>query len=97
MDIEEMKNLAAEMPEKATEMKSLLFDRLKTMDASLPFLNPYADVEIENKEAVCVVTGDGREGNEVWVNYEEKGNKRDQGLLAIYLKWWRAIRRMVPK
>ncbi|MEQ9287624.1 MAG: sulfatase [Cyclobacteriaceae bacterium] len=96
VDIEEMINLAADMPEKVTEMKSLLFDRLRSMDSSMPFLNPYANDEIENKEQVCTVTDDGRDGNKVWVNFEKNGNKVTRAYLLYtlnggeqYEEWYR--------
>lgn len=81
VDIEEMNNLRDKLPEKAIEMDRILFDRLNEMEASLPFLNPYCESDIPNKEAVCEVKDHGKTGNEVWVRYEEQGNK----LTSVYL------------
>lgn len=97
VDIEEMENLAVELPEKSESMKSLLFDRLQSMDASLPFLNPYTNENIGNKEGICTVSEDGRDGTNVWLKYAEKGNQVTKAYLLYtlnggeqYEEWYRS-------
>ena len=96
VDIEEMEDLSKTMPELADEMDSILFERLNSMQASFPFLNPYCKEDIPHKEAVCKVTDHGRNGNEAWVKYEEHGNRVVSAYLLYtlnggerYEEWYR--------
>lgn len=96
VDIEEMENLSKELPEKAAEMDRLLYERLRSMNASFPFLNPYCDSDTPHKEAVCTVTDHGKTNNEVWVKYEENGNRVKSAYLLYtlnggerYEEWYR--------
>ena len=96
VDIEEMDDLSKKMPEKAAEMDRLLYDRLNGMQASFPFLNPWYPGDIPHKEDVCQVTDHGKSGNDVWVKYEENGNKVKTAYLLYtlnggerYEEWYR--------
>jgi hypothetical protein len=75
VDIEEMNDLTEKLPEKAKEMSEILSDNLKSMKASMPFLNPYSQNTIPHEKGICKVLEHGREGRTVWVNYQENGNK----------------------
>jgi arylsulfatase A-like enzyme len=81
-DIEEARNLAETLPEKAEQMRAQLFRELNRMHASLPYFNPRCKHAIANKEKVCTVGTHGKEGPQVWLNYEEHGAKVVQGQLA---------------
>lgn len=85
VDIEEMNNLASELPDKALEMDRLLTERLTAMNASYPFLNPNCKSKIEFKEGVCKVINSGQDGNRVWVKYEEQGNSVTSAYLVYTL------------
>ncbi|MDX2430295.1 MAG: sulfatase-like hydrolase/transferase, partial [Bacteroides sp.] len=96
VDIEEMDDLSKKLPEKAAKMDRILFDTLNSMQASFPFLNPYYPGDIPHKEAVCKVTDQGQTGNDVWVKYEENGNKVKSAYLLYtlnggerYEEWYR--------
>lgn len=84
-DIEEMKNLALAMPEKAESMNAELQKRLEAMDASFPFLNPYASKALPFSESVCSVQDDGRKKRSVWAKYEESGNRVTHAYLLYTL------------
>lgn len=81
VDIEEMNNLADKLPEKAQEMDAMLHERLHEMKASYPFLNPNCKTDIPHKSSVCKVSDAGKNGNKVWVSFQEQGNK----VTAAYL------------
>jgi len=83
MDIEEAKNLAASMPEKAQAMKRQLFAELSAMDASLPYLNPKTTLWLPNKEKVCTPIKAARDGNTVSVSFKENGAKVVKGYLMV--------------
>ena len=50
VDIEELKNLADEMPEKAKAMNDKLTGTLEEMNASYPYYNPGSKVDLPHKE-----------------------------------------------
>ncbi|MDO6425061.1 hypothetical protein Q4521_21450, partial [Saccharophagus degradans] len=52
VDIEESKNLATQMPEKAKEMDLLLKQRLEKLNARYPFLNPTSKAQLPNKAKI---------------------------------------------
>jgi len=96
VDIEEMENLSQKLPEKAEEMDRILYERLNSMQASFPFLNPNYPGDISHKEGVCKVTEHGKTDNEVWVKFEEYGNKVQSAYLLYslnggeaYEEWYR--------
>ncbi len=84
-DIEEMKNLALSMPEKAEAMNAELQKRLEAMDASFPFLNPFASKALPFSESICSVQDDGRKKRSVWAKYEESGNRVTHAYLLYTL------------
>jgi hypothetical protein len=97
VDIEEMKDLSEKLPEKAGEMREILFDTLRSMQASFPFLNPYSRQDIPNEKGICKVLNDGKEGNTVWAKFQENGNKIIAANLIYttnggeqYEEWYRA-------
>lgn len=95
--IEEAKNLAALMPEKAQAMKQELFAELESMDASLPYLNPRTSQNLLHKEKVCTPLKTSRQGNTVTLSFQENGAKVVKGYLMVtknggdkrYEEWFR--------
>ena len=75
VDIEEAKNLAASMPKKASQLNALLQQRLDSMQASQPYLNPTCKAKIPGKDTVCTPLKHGRDGNRVWLTFRENGAK----------------------
>ena len=75
VDIEESKNLAAKMPEKAKEMDRLLDKRLEKLNARYPFLNPASKKSLPNKAKIPTVVKNGVDGKEVWLEYKNNGAK----------------------
>ncbi|QDT09667.1 sulfatase [Planctomycetes bacterium K23_9] len=75
VDIEESKNLAESMPEKARDLNTVLQTHLDEMQASPPFLNPTCKAKLFAKDKVCTAQEHGRQGNDVWVTYRENGAK----------------------
>jgi hypothetical protein len=73
VDIEEAKNLAAEQPEKATELDTRLTEILTEMKASLPYWNPTCQSPVTNKEKVPAVTGHTVDGQTVTATFQENG------------------------
>jgi hypothetical protein len=96
VDIEEMKDLSQQMPDKTREMNRVLLDSLKSMQASFPFNNPYCNKNIPHKNGVCKVSKQGKSGNSVWVEFTEHGNKVKSAWLLYslngghqYEEWFR--------
>ncbi len=75
VDIEEAKNLATEMPDKAKEMNLLLEQRLEKLNAGFPFLNPNVKNAIADKSKIPTVVDHGKEGKGVWLKYKNNGAK----------------------
>jgi uncharacterized sulfatase len=73
VDIEEAKNLAQTLPEKAQEMNARLTEILEEMEASYPYYNPHFKNALPGKETVCAVLSHEQEGSRVAVTYEENG------------------------
>lgn len=73
MDIEEAKNLAAEMPEKAAEMNARLTEILSEMKASYPYWNPDCKFPLPNQKNVPAITGHTVDGQTVTATFEENG------------------------
>jgi arylsulfatase A-like enzyme len=97
VDIEEMNDLSEKLPEKVGEMREILFDTLRSMQASFPFLNPYSSRGIPNEKGICKVLIHGKEGNTVWAKFKENGNKIIAANLIYttnggeqYEEWYRA-------
>ncbi|MDQ8183312.1 sulfatase [Pelagicoccus sp. SDUM812005] len=74
-DIEEARNLAALMPERAQRMDAKLSEMLTEMKASLPYFNPAYRGELPGKEAICEVVGHEMKGRKVEVSFAERGAK----------------------
>ena len=75
VDIEESKNLATKMPEKAKEMDQLLGKRLEKLNAKFPYLNPNHKSAIATKSKVPTIIDHGINGKEVWLKYKNNGAK----------------------
>ncbi|TKG96116.1 N-acetylgalactosamine-6-sulfatase [Puteibacter caeruleilacunae] len=75
LDIEEMKDLSKDLPLMTKKLDQLLLDTLKSMDAALPFYNPYCESDIPYKNGICEFVGNGKEEHSVWAKFKEKGNK----------------------
>ncbi|MFP6892127.1 MAG: hypothetical protein VCA18_00145, partial [Opitutales bacterium] len=84
-DIEEAKNLAKKMPEKAEQMRKELFRRLDAMQASYPYRNPHFKHPMPHKDKVCQPIENGREGVQVWASFEERGSKVISGQIVYTL------------
>jgi arylsulfatase A-like enzyme len=84
-DIEEAKNLADKMPEKAEQMRKELFRRLNAMQASYPYRNPHFKHPSPHKEKVCQALENGRDGTKVWARFEERGSKVVSGQIVYTL------------
>ncbi len=85
IDIEEARNLAAEMPHKAEQMRKKLFYKLDAMNASYPYQNPYYKGISAHKEMVCSLVGNGKSGNEVWAQFKEHGSRVTGGQICYTL------------
>ena len=85
VDIEESKNLASTMPEKAKEMNQLLQQRLDKLNARYPFLNPTSKKRLPNKAKVPTIVDHGSEDNTVWIKFKNNGAKVTEAEL-IYTK-----------
>ena len=83
IDIEEAKNLVAEMPDKAEQMRKELFRRLDEMNASYPYQNPYYKGNLLYKDKVCIGVANGMDKGSrlVWAQFEERGSKVLKGQL----------------
>jgi uncharacterized sulfatase len=103
VDIEEAKDLAESMPEKARAMNSRLTEILTEMEASYPYYNPHASPPIPHKEKVCVVLSHKQSGDLVECTYREKGAKVVRANLIYtlnggkrYEEWYRAAATLQP-
>lgn len=85
IDIEEANNLALEMPNKAEGMRKELFLRLDAMNASYPYKNPHYKGDLAEKTKVCTVVKNGKDGNQVWAQFKERGSKVVKGQIAYTL------------
>ncbi|MEN8863790.1 MAG: sulfatase [Lentimonas sp.] len=75
VDIEEAKNLADSMPEKAKAMSAELSERLNEMKASYPYYNPHFKDALANKETVPSVLSFAKNGDVVDFLFQENGAK----------------------
>ena len=73
VDIEEAKNLAGEMPDKATAMNARLTEILTGMKASYPYWNPDCKFPLTNQKKVPAITGHKVDGHTVTATFNEKG------------------------
>lgn len=73
IDIEEAKNLSAEMPEKAAEMNARLTEILTEMKASYPYWNPDCKFPLPNQKNVPAITGHTVDGQTVTATFQENG------------------------
>ena len=84
-DIEEAKNLVADMPSRAVAMRTQLFDELDEMNASYPYKNPHYKGKLAHKEKVCKAVKNGKNGNRVWALFMEQGSRVVKGQIAYTL------------
>jgi len=77
----EMNNLNDKLSGKAKEMSKILSDALRSVQASFPFQTHYCCQGIPYKKGICKVLDHGKEVNNVWVRYQENGNKIVAGQL----------------
>ena len=75
VDIEESKNLASSIPDKAQELNAQLTDMLTEMDASYPYFNPANKGNPPHKGKVPTFTSDEVIGNVARAKFEEHGAK----------------------
>ena len=101
VDIEEQKNLADTMPEKARELNDRLTRVLTEMEASYPYYNPYAHRAPATKEKVCTVLTHNQTGETVEFTYRERGAKVVRANLIYtlnggerYEEWFRVPARL---
>jgi uncharacterized protein YcnI len=85
VDIEEANNLAEKMPQMTEAMSKELFRRLDAMKASYPYFNPHFSRSLPHKEKVCKALEHGREGQEVWARFEDRGSKVVKGQVVYTL------------
>ena len=97
VDIEEKKNLAESMPDKASEMNTRLTEVLTEMEASYPYYNPHGHRAPDTKQNVCTVLSHDQTGDEVVFTYRENGAKVERANLiytlnggARYEEWFHA-------
>lgn len=74
-DIEEAKNLAASMPEKAKAMDEELSQKLTEMKASYPYYNPHFKSSLPHKDKVPSVLSHTKNDHVVEFVYQENGAK----------------------
>lgn len=73
LDIEELNNLAAVMPDKVKTLDALLEKSLQGMNARYPYYNPNYKRALKNKKKVCVVGDHGRSNHKVWLEFQPQG------------------------
>lgn len=102
-DIEEAKNLAESMPEKAHAMNERLSVLLEEMEASYPYYNPGTTLNVPHKEQVPEVVADERVGDDAVFTYRERGASVVRADLIYTLngggkdeEWFRAPVRLLP-
>ena len=96
VDIEELDNLADEMPEKTQEMNAKLTEALEEMNASYPYYNARTKINLPHKKNVPTVSSQKREGSAIELTYLENGSKLDHADLIYtlnggerYEEWFR--------
>jgi arylsulfatase A-like enzyme len=102
-DIEESKNLAEAMPEKAQSMNQKLTAILRGMKASYPYYNPHYKNPLPGKEKVPSVLSHKQEGSVVECTYRENGAKVIHANLLYTLngaepaeEWFREPAKLIP-
>jgi len=75
VDIEEAKDLAAEMPELVDKLNKKLVAQLTEMKASYPYYNPFYKKNLPNKESIPTVQSHKQDGKKVTFAYTENGAK----------------------
>ncbi len=97
VDIEESKNIASMMPEKAEAMNRRLTEILTEMKASYPCYNPKTAIDLPHKKNVPTVLSQKRSGDTVEFTYRENGAKVSRADLIYTLnpgdrheEWFRA-------
>ncbi|MCM2371267.1 hypothetical protein [Aporhodopirellula aestuarii] len=82
-DIEESKNLASSMPEKAQQLNAQLTEILTEMNASYAYFNPAYNGDLPHKENVPTVTSEERVGNVARAKFKENGAKVVRAQLMV--------------
>jgi hypothetical protein len=102
VDIEEQKNLADSMPEKARQMNRRLTEILTEMRASYPYYNPHGHRAPATRKNVCTVLSHRQTGDTVEFTYRENGAKVVRANLiytlngaARYEEWFRTPAKLV--
>jgi uncharacterized sulfatase len=103
VDIEESKNLAEAMPERAQAIDRKLDEILSEMMASYPYYNPYFKFPLPGKETVSTVLSHRLTGSRVTCRYKENGAKVRRANLIYTLnggeraeEWFRMSAELVP-
>jgi arylsulfatase A-like enzyme len=86
VDIEEAKNLAAELPDKASAMNARLTEILTEMKASLPYWNPNCKFPLPNQKKVPAIMSHTVDGHTVTATYKEKGARVARADLIYAIK-----------
>jgi uncharacterized sulfatase len=103
-DIEEAKNLAESVPEKAASMNARLTDILTEMEASYPYRNPVCPRLPQEERAQCpAVVSHKQTGSAVGCTYKENGAQVVRADLIYTLnggerleEWFRAPAELLP-
>ncbi|MCO8123471.1 sulfatase-like hydrolase/transferase, partial [Stieleria sp. TO1_6] len=96
VDIEESRNLAQSMPELTAKMDAQLTTALTEMQASYPYYNHAYSGPLPNKDKLCTVETETRNGRHVKLTYRENGARVTQADLIYslnggqqYEEWFR--------
>jgi hypothetical protein len=102
LDIEEMDNLAASMPEKAEELDALLQNHLDEMQASPPYLSPSSRTKLFGKDQIPTALKHSQKEGRVSFRFRENGAKVVIAHLLYadnggdrYEEWYRVDARVV--
>jgi hypothetical protein len=103
VDIEEAKNLAAEMPEKTQQLNKQLTKMLTEMKASYPSYNPNYRSDLPGKKTVPSILSHKKNGSAVEFSFEENGAKVVHADLIYtlnggekYEEWFRTAATILP-
>jgi uncharacterized sulfatase len=103
VDIEEAKNLAAEMSDRAVAMNKRLAEILAEMGASFPYHNPHFKYELPNKEKVPTILSQELKEQTVQIIYQDNGAKVTNAHLLFttnggeaFEEWFRIPASIIP-